>query len=1247
MVFKSSTVALVVSSALAFSINASEVKLTNETSTNQAVANEQTNSTSDTRSAFKSITAESGVYLLSLSEKSALDASYSNMGENRSTVVALIDKQQDEVLKKIRSIDSASILVRKVRLTANAIYVQMTHEAAEQLKVDDNIVNAEMLSETASYTEDDEFTAFPFLKIKDPGDSVTVAIVGNGVDYTHTALGGEGTAEAYAKAWANRSNAWDGFPTDTVIGGLDFSAIEEGSHSIDYNPIENASDANVDAGLIPSGTAVAARILSQAPDAKILSYKTYDWSSPYFISVLDVIVDPNQDGDISDRPDVIVLNSYGNGGFYVEDDTQGSSPTREVGLIRRLSASGSLVVIGAGQTDFNYYFNLAWRALAPEALTVGSVNIDGETVTLSDFTPAGPSRGTHQLKPEVVAPAENITGPVVGSGDGEKSYIGHSTYAAAHAAGTVATILANYPQLSPIEAKALVANTAIADGIKGSTTYNDEVERSITTIAEVPFMGTGLVNGDIATTADAVVWDSSNYQPGLAFGFVETPSSTAVTRDLTIRNLTEEVQTYSVSTMTNGDKENNAAVSFIVPETINVPANHSLTFNITMVVDATKLSKQMLLSSEDFTIENFTKENVNGYLIFDNANEDSAQLKMPWQVFPKNSTPLVRSDYIEFFTTPFEADDWNEEVIAAGSAAISRTTKLTNDSTISKTIMTMPRMRSIDFIQPSKVGGQGHMIKNLGARINPEASCESGQKLSVAVQMFDKWDTPMAEHFDRFGHLLTFFSIYTEEYTERMNNNAKAIAQDEFRDDNDILAYIEVLMDNNGKPIIEFIDFDIEYEWWNPRDRFTTSSLEVDVSIGDDTVIANVCIDELYHDDHQSIDSWNEDLGWQFATDRDAKADVDEEIIRYNPIIMGRSLTEVIDHTGDPNYPPFQFTPCDPNGTDWFGNPRPDDYCLETKNTFAAYNAAIGKLSTDGEVSTWSNDVELAPGESARVAVSVAHHCDNLVGGVGSFEPSEYCPPGVMIFELGSDNTLYADTDYDGYFGVKSGQAFGIYENAENGTVIGKLELQSAMLFEPDEAQGDVYLVNAIPGTPFAVDTDGTITVANSSALDYEETQSYTLKVNVDYVNHDSQVVDVDVYVNNRNDIAPAVTENLTTIASIAGQAFETSIASAFTDVEGDGITFSSDSLPAGVTISRSGEITGVINTSGDYQANVLASDGVNTTTASLNFSVTASTATSTVSSEPAESSESSGGSTGLLFMLLTSLAWFARRAVK
>ncbi len=93
-------------------------------------------------------------------------------------------------------------------------------------------------------------------------------------------LGGNGKPDNYAQAWENCLNAWDGFPTATVIGGFDFVS-EHGSQ--DYNPIECNEDIidNVDGSFCETGVgaAVASMILEQAPQAKLYSYKTVGHTS--------------------------------------------------------------------------------------------------------------------------------------------------------------------------------------------------------------------------------------------------------------------------------------------------------------------------------------------------------------------------------------------------------------------------------------------------------------------------------------------------------------------------------------------------------------------------------------------------------------------------------------------------------------------------------------------------------------------------------------------------------------------------------------------------------------------------------------------------------------------------------------------------------------------------------------------------------------------------------------------------------
>lgn len=1244
MIFKSSTVALMVSAVFAGSVNATEVQDTsNKLSAGQAI--NSANSKQDVKAPFNQVNEQSGVYLIRLSEKSALDQSYAKLGNDRSSIVSKIETQQDLVLDAIKQIDGTAILTRKSRMIENALYVQMSHQTVDAVLANNHVISAELLNEEASYTAEDEFKRFPFLTVKDPGDAVTVAIVGNGIDYTHASLGGEGTAEAYDKAWANRTNAWDGFPTDTIIGGLDFSAQGEGFHTIDYNPIEVKDDINVVNGALASGTAVAAQVLAEAPDAKILYYKTWDWNKNNFYPVLDVIVDPNQDGDISDRPDVIVMNSYGNSAFYVEDDTQGSQATRDIALVRRLSATGSLLVIGAGATYYDSYFNLAWRGAVPEALTVGSVAMNEDGASLSAFTPAGPTRGTQVLKPEVVGPAENFEGPVAGSGTETQVFNGHPSYAAAYAAGTAAKILDQYPNLSPLEAKALVTNTALSDQVSGSSTYVEDFDVTRVKTAEVPFMGSGLVDGATAITANAVVWDSSSYQPSIAYGFVEASSQSSISREITIKNLTNEVQSYALTSIKNGDKANNDAISFIFPDVVNVPANRSVMFTVTMSVDEEKLAAWPLKSTEDYTMDNWSMANVNGYLVFNDTVGESAQLKMPWQVFPKSQKDFDKANVDYKTGLPFESPIFEDYTAKSGGWVETTSIDVTNNTNENKIFYSMPLMHNIPVQDPSKAEGQGNQYKNIGATISPEAMCESGQKLSVAVQMFDKFDVPMAEHFDKAGHVLAYFSIYEPAISDKYMNDPLGLSMNSL--DTEKLAYLEIILDVEGKPQTKYLDLGMEFSPWNLGARVKYSKLGADVSPGDDTAVANICLEDLYHDDFQSIDAWNQNLGWQFASDRDAQSSIRGPVIRYNPVLNGDYYEQIIDHTGEDGYPNWWDTNCQPKS--W--NP---DNCIEKEVNFLAHIGGVTLLSEDDQTpGDWLVKQIVEPGQTARVSSGSTLQCNPNVVSTGNWITHEDCPPGVMFFEIGNENTSFSGATFGADPAIRHGQSFSVYENSENGTVIGKLDTTSNDFYSTASRIGEIYQVNSLPGTPFAIATDGTISVYNSDAINYEEVKSFVLKVHADYENRDSKVVDVVININNRNDIAPVMIASINAINTTQGEMVEVSVASAFTDPEGDGLAFTATNLPAGLDITQSGLIKGSTTQSGNFTATITATDGINSTSSNVAVTVAASSSPVTTPHESnsddnaTNSDQSSGGSTNMLFILLAAFGFVTRRVSK
>jgi minor extracellular serine protease Vpr len=157
------------------------------------------------------------------------------------------------------------------------------------------------------------------------GEGIRVAVLDTGVDYTHAAMGGAGTVEAYAEATADTADlpVW---PQGSVIGGYDF---------IDYDndPIDFGTS---------HGTHVSHSVLGLAPEAELYVYKVCDSGCPGLAQLLalEAAMDPNGDGDIADRVDVINMSLGGDFGT-----TRGGAVQE---LLDKAAMLGVSVAISAG-----------------------------------------------------------------------------------------------------------------------------------------------------------------------------------------------------------------------------------------------------------------------------------------------------------------------------------------------------------------------------------------------------------------------------------------------------------------------------------------------------------------------------------------------------------------------------------------------------------------------------------------------------------------------------------------------------------------------------------------------------------------------------------------------------------------------------------------------------------------------------------------------------------------------------------
>jgi hypothetical protein len=353
------------------------------------------------------------------------------------------------------------------------------------------------------------------------GRNVVVAVIDTGIDATHPALAGK------------------------VIGGYDF-------FNNDPDPADDHQHGTHVAGII---AATSSEVMGVAPGVSLLAYKVLDREGhgvmSNVIAALERAMDPNQDGDTSDRADIANL-SLGSVGHPNDPVSR---------AVDRAVAAGMVVCAAAGNEGANH--RIGSPAGATGAITVGASSIREGTLGMAYFSSRGPSTGNGAIKPDLVGPGVMVLSTVPG---GQFRPLSGTSMATPYVAGLAALLLELHPDWTPARIKSALVATALP-------LPNEEVMTQ----------GSGEVNPERALANDLVVTPTH-----LSFGLdgLTAPRWTATQR-LTVRN-----ENAGVRTIRPRIEGTSTAISLrFEPAELTIGPNESREFAVTIDVDNSALGR--------------------------------------------------------------------------------------------------------------------------------------------------------------------------------------------------------------------------------------------------------------------------------------------------------------------------------------------------------------------------------------------------------------------------------------------------------------------------------------------------------------------------------------------------------------------------------------------------------------------------------------------------------------------------------
>ncbi|MBI2421767.1 MAG: S8 family serine peptidase [Candidatus Hydrogenedentes bacterium] len=584
------------------------------------------------------------------------------------------------------------------------------------------------------------------------GRGIRVGVVDTGIDYLHADFGGQGDSADHAANDTTRID--DGFfPTVRVVGGYDFvgeryDPLDEENDvpEPDPDPMDQNGHGTHVAGILggngirqdgvafagPYGSdAIAGLKLGpgMAPEVEFYALKIFSASlqSDVLLPAIDWAMDPNGDGDLSDRLDVLNL-SLG--------EPFGPADAVEAEACNRAAQAGVVVVASAGNNGDTYYIT-SMPAASPWVISVAACEDEdpGETgldaFQLSSFSSRGPSHshgGRVWLKPDVTAPGSRIrsAGAFVVSGAEPVRLLSGTSMACPHVAGLASLLRQQDPQLTAPQVKALIMNTASRDVFLDP---DQALPRNGPAQA-----GVGAVDGAHASRNSVILFGTAHPEAvHVTFQAREVVDVLHETESITVSNLGTEARSFSVGL---DPVVTIPGVSVaIAPDFLSLGAGESAALTLTLDAEAEMMKHVRDPAAAARTanvLRHWISEAVGYVALTDMA--DGETLRLGYYAALRPASDVRATD------TAVQVDADGNGALHFEGSSFAHGSSLPDDETASRSVYKWLHSDAQDAARTGLEAGAD--IAQVGVAFTPFDGAEAEQELAVGIAVHGDWFTP-------------------------------------------------------------------------------------------------------------------------------------------------------------------------------------------------------------------------------------------------------------------------------------------------------------------------------------------------------------------------------------------------------------------------------------------------------------------------------------------------------------------------